>query len=102
MAAFPLRGTGHPWKEALRSPVESRHGAANPTRATQGVGVDGQMEHLGSMDEKHMKYWQGHLFPHGLDIFSGFLMTRKIFSGKEALTWPPFLERFLAHLCALH
>lgn len=102
MAAFPPRGTGHPWKEALQSPVERRCGAANHTRATQGVGVDGQMKPLGSMDEKHMKYWQGHLFPGGLDIFNEFLKTRKIISGKEALTWPRFLERFLAHPCALH
>lgn len=69
MAAFPPRGTGHPWKEALWLPVESRRGAANPTRATQGVREGGQMKPLGSMDGKHMKYWQGHLFPGGLGSF---------------------------------
>lgn len=68
-----------------------------PTGITGRARADGQMEPLWAMDEKYTKYWQGHLFPAVLNSFSKLLRTGKIISGKEALTWPPFLQRFLAH-----
>lgn len=89
----------HPWTASVE--LHTRVLASHQSHRVSGV--DEQMKPLWSMDEKHMKYRHEHLFPAVLDSFSGLLMTRKIISGKEALTWPPFLERFLAHynLCAL-
>ena len=100
-AQVPRRGkpcrrlwTAHVELQARVLTSHQRHGVSRGGTAS---------EASWSMDEKPRKYWQGHLFPAVLNSCSELLMTREIFSGKETLTWPPVLERFLAHynLCAL-
>lgn len=102
-----LCGTGHTGGDSAATCGQQvwscRLTCCFPTGITGRGRADGQLEPLSAMDEKHTKYWQGHLFAAVLNSFSKLLRTAKIISGKEALTWPPFLQMFLAHysLCAL-
>lgn len=78
----PPRCTGHPWKKTLQSPVDKKHRVCKlvsllPTRVIEWVGVHGQMKPLRSMDEKCVKYWQGHLFPAVLSSSSRLLRLER-------------------------